>query len=108
MAVVEGSGLPVVAVAAGMREPNALGKLLGRGRRASTIRRRVLDWHKFARFLRLTFNSSWPESLSQVLDYISTLADGGAPRSTITRAINGDEGGMLDTHMGAQVRRPAR
>ena len=73
--VVESLGLRVVRVAAEMRVPNALTKLLGRGRRASTIRRRVLDWHKFSRFLRMTFNTAWPTSVAHVLEYISALAD---------------------------------
>ena len=61
---------------------------LGRGMRAPTIRRRVLDWRKVSRFIQLTCGRTWPQSPADMLDYIATLVDAGAPKSAMDRALH--------------------
>ena len=79
------AGLPVVHIAMQMKRPETILSSVGRGRRAKTIRRRVLYWRKAARCFRLACGKSWPTDLEQILDYIDSLVEGGAARSTLDR-----------------------
>ena len=81
------SGLPVVGFASELSDPSAVMGLLGNGRRAGAIRRRVLDRKRVARHLTRTFDRIWPQSPAQFLDYLSALSDGGSLKSVLQRAV---------------------
>ena len=85
--IVVQASLPVVAVAASMKDPNMCLTALGWGRRARTLRRRVFVWRRVSRYLQLTCGRSWPRSPADVLDYIATLVDANAPKS-VDRALH--------------------
>ena len=57
--LVVASRLPVATLAGNMPDPNLLLDRLGRGRRASIIRRRVIDWKAAARFFMFSFGVPW-------------------------------------------------
>ena len=85
--LVHASKLPVVELAAASSSPTAVLAVIGQGKRASTLRRRILDWRKAARFFMLTFNMVWPRGVHDVVDYLATLAASGVGRSAIGRAV---------------------
>ena len=71
-----------------MRNPDSLLSTLGRGRRASTIRRRILDWRRASRFFSLSYQIAWPKHVSQVLEYTTALIDGGSGSSAVERFVH--------------------
>ena len=77
-----------MSIAEQMGEDHSLVNLLGRGRRASTIRRRVLDWKRVWRYLMLTFGEMWPSCQAHFLDNLSTLAAGGSGRNVLERGLH--------------------
>ena len=80
------SSLPVVHISSQLSDPSMILHIIGKGRRAATIRRRVLDWRSFARFLQLSYGRVWPDGPAQVLDYLASLVDGGCGKSVVDRA----------------------
>ena len=85
--LVEATSLPIVGIASQMEEPEAIMSILGRGRRASTIRRRVIDWKKASRYFMLTCGDVWPTGPTPFVDYLSVLATGGGGRAVLERAL---------------------
>ena len=83
--IVVGAKLPIVQLMSTMLKPEAALSGVGRGRRASTLRRRVLDWKRAARFLTVFIGASWPMGPGDMIDYLATLADGGASKSVLLR-----------------------
>ena len=65
---------PIVAIASDLKDPEAVWSCVGQGLRARTLRRRVKDWHR-----ALLHGFPFPRKLSDVLEYIQSLAEGGAP-----------------------------
>ena len=82
------SNLPAAVIAGKMSDPALLLDGLGRGRRASTTRRRVIDWKAAARYFALTFGTPWPQDVAQVIEYISTLIAGEATQSRLDRVLH--------------------
>ena len=75
--IVVAAGLPVAHV------HSQRSALLGvaQGRRARTLRKRVKDFQKLARYCRSAHGMVWPASVGGVLDFLSSIAEGGAPSS---------------------------
>ena len=78
------ANLPAVQLAGGDKE--RLAKRVGQARRTNTLRRRTRDWEKFARFLHLSLGVVFPSGASDVLLYLGSLEDAGAPASQIDGA----------------------
>ena len=67
----QAAGLSVVEVAAQMSNQDALMDYLGRGRRASTLRQRIIDWKKASRLFMLSWNRLWPSGLAHFFGLLS-------------------------------------
>ena len=78
LALVQQAGLPVVSAFKGSGSADGLLEVIGHGRRARTIEKRVRAWKKAATFFSLSFGSPWPVEISQVLSWLRTLRDEGS------------------------------
>ena len=70
--IVISANLPIVQLMSTMQHPETVLSGVGRGRRANTLRRRVLDWKRASRKFTLTIGSSWPRGAGDVIDYVAT------------------------------------
>ena len=64
--------------------PPVLGRHVGRGRRAATIRQRVRCWDRFAAWLWSRHGLMYPSSPHTLLEYLADLDDEGCPASMFT------------------------
>ena len=76
--------LPIVQLMSSMQHPEAALSGVGRGRRASTLSRRVLDWKRAARHVSIIIGASWPRGPGDVIYYLATLVDGNASKAKRT------------------------
>ena len=98
------ASLPLAHISSQLSDPSTVLNIIGKGRRASTIRRRVLDWGHLQRFLRLSCGIQWPTCPAQILDDLASIVDGGAGKSVVDRAVFAlafidSAGGVLDSAM---------
>ena len=61
--------------------------IVAQGRRARTLRRRVLDWRAAARYFAFSCDTPWPRSVGEVLDYLASIVEGSKGRSALCRAV---------------------
>ena len=74
-AIVEEAKLPSAQVAEGMHSKETALLRAARGRRASTLRRRVRDWRKARRYFLLTTGQVWPRGVAAALEYVEVCAE---------------------------------
>ena len=79
--------LPLAVIAAKMQNPASAWEGIGQGLRARTLRLRVKDWERAARYYRLAFGRGWPSDVGMVLDYIQTMRESGAEHSSIQAGV---------------------
>ena len=79
--------LPLAGVASGMQHPESAWEGVGHGLRARTLRRRVKDWERAARYIQIAFGCTWPKEIGMMLDYVQTLRESGAPFSAIQSGV---------------------
>jgi hypothetical protein len=75
------SQLPIVALAAGSADPDSTIRAAAGSKRASTIRGRLRQWRLFHRWMQAVHQAPWPTHVVQLVDYLTDLVAGGAPRS---------------------------
>ena len=68
-------------------QPSAAWAGIAQGLRARTLRRRVKDWQKAARYFVMTTGASWPSDVGAFLGYLQVLSDGEVAPSTFSSAI---------------------
>ena len=62
--------------------------MLAGGRRARTIRRRVLGWKQAGRLFAVFGGVPWPASVTHFLDYLQCVASSGAGTPALGRAVH--------------------
>ena len=75
--------LPLAKMALAKQHPESAWEGIGHGLRARTLRRRVKDWERAARYFQVAFGRSWPADVGMVLDHIQTMRESGAAHSPI-------------------------
>ena len=100
--------LSITIVASTSQNPTSVYAAIGQGRRASTIRRRVLGWRKCARYFMILSGRQWPRGLHDVLELLHCLATSDAPKYALSRAVDAllfmeKAGGVpVDSQLGAR------
>ena len=67
--------LPVISLMQAPGDIAAVAKVIGQGRRARTIYRRITDWKKVRAFLAAAHGTTWPQCPADFLDYLMTRAE---------------------------------
>ena len=79
--------LPLAKVPGGTQQPESAWEGVGHGLRARTLRRRVKDWERAARYFQIAFGRAWPSNVGMMLDYIQTMRGSGAAFSSIQSRV---------------------
>ena len=87
MGEVAAAKLPFTELLESSQNPASLMSIVAQGRRARTLRRRVLDWRAAARFFFFSCGTPWPRSVGEVLDYLASIVEGSKGRSALCRAV---------------------
>ena len=81
------AGLPIVTLMQGSVSADVLLASAGQGRRARTIRRRVLDFRHISSFMLQSWGRLFPTGVGMFIDFLKVLSGGGASKSKLERAI---------------------
>lgn len=91
--------LPAVVEASQSLDPERRLQRAGRGRRATTLRKRVRDWRRLSRWLEGARGRSWPATIDDVLCYLEMRAAEPCGRTCYTATLQAlsfmeESGGM--------------
>ena len=75
--------LPIAEVAEKSLKPESIWAGIPQGLRARTLRRRVRDWQKAARFFTRSSGTPWPRDVASLLHYMQVLENGEVPLSAM-------------------------
>ena len=83
-AIIMDAELPAARAAEKAKSPETVLLACARGRRANTLRARVLEWEKAARWPKAAHGTAYPVELVQVLDFVSDRASEPCGRTCLT------------------------